>query len=447
MKRAIQSGLIAALFGILGVVLGVVFLAEIRETDDRSATVTIDARLRKRLKAMQSSIEDLQGQVKELKSRSKLAFKPVTRAAPKTSLLPAVKLDPTSMASMAAKIKELESRLAASLRTVNDMSSEELQAKFATALESDNAKGAMEALKALAKIKDFPSFTRCYGQMHEASWLGLRGGERRGWGGSELYQWLLTSTTLGVDGEAAKELQTVALLGLRRVEKDKSKVAGTYGFFLSNQAAPEAAESENKSEQDDREARRQQRRRGRDRGGRGGKEKKRGPQDLYRLALGQLVKIKDAAVISPLSQVLSNQKNPSDVRVIAIKGLIKQGDPSALQSVEGALNDADERVRRTAEVALKVHTPPVSGYLITSVEKDSPAAKAGLASGQIITAVNGKSIKNGKELQNVSRKTENGKAISLSVYSSGSTLTMSMTKEGRRLGVNGRTVKVKEESQ
>ncbi|MDF1667043.1 MAG: PDZ domain-containing protein [Planctomycetota bacterium] len=440
MNRAIQSGLTAALFGIAGLAAGVLIIGEPKTEIPARQQFTIDAKLRKNLSELHSSVKQLQLEVKELKSSRPLprASTPLSAVA-KTTALPSVPMDPSSMASMAAKIRELETKLAMSLRSTNELSSEELQEKFSKAVEKEDGKGAMEALIALSKAKDYGAFTRCYGEMKAANWLGLRGADKRGWGSSGLFHWILTSNTLGVEGETATELQKTALESLRRSDQDMSKVVGTLAFFIANQAVPEAMPEET-GKGNEKDARRNKR--NRRRGEKGGQDKK-GPKDLYRLALLQLVRIKDSAAIPPLGQVLNNAKNPTDVRITAMRGLIRQEDAAGVQTVEGVLSDPNETVRRQAEIALQVKAPAVSGFLVTNVGKESPAASAGLSSGQIITAIDGKAVKSGKDLQKALKKIENGKSLAITVYSNGASSTVTLTKQGKRSGLSGRSVAVK----
>lgn len=438
MNRAIQSGLIAALFGIVGLAAGVLIVGEQQNEAIAREPVKIDAKLRKSLGDLHSSVQQLQKEVKELKRSGPAPSSGIPASSlPKTTALPSVPMDPSSLESMANKIRELETRLALSLRSTNELSSDELQEKFAKAVEKEDGKGAMEALVALSKLKDYGAFTRSFGEMKAANWLGLRGADKRGWGSRGLYHWILTSSTLGVEGEAATELQKAALESLRRSDEDKSKVAGTLAFFISNQPIPEAIkEDPSKTEKEGRRNKRNRRR------GDKGQEKK-GPKDLYRIALLQLTRVKDRAAIPPLSQVLVNAKVPTDARMIAMRGLLRQEDGAGVQAVEGVLGDPNETIRRQAEIALQVKAPAVSGFLVTNVSKESAAATAGLTSGQIITAIDGKAVKSAKDLQKALRKIDNGKSLAITVYSKGASSTVNLTKQGKRSGLSGRAVAVK----
>jgi serine protease Do len=54
----------------------------------------------------------------------------------------------------------------------------------------------------------------------------------------------------------------------------------------------------------------------------------------------------------------------------------------------------------TADIARSLHLPDVHGALVNSVEPDGPGAHAGLATGDVITAVNGEQVKDYNDLRN-----------------------------------------------
>jgi len=60
-------------------------------------------------------------------------------------------------------------------------------------------------------------------------------------------------------------------------------------------------------------------------------------------------------------------------------------------------------------------SPTSSGLLVTGVEKSGPGAKAGLAEGDIVTAINGTQVKTGDALRNMIAMNRPGTQIELEV--------------------------------
>ncbi|MCR4900167.1 MAG: PDZ domain-containing protein, partial [Treponema sp.] len=74
-----------------------------------------------------------------------------------------------------------------------------------------------------------------------------------------------------------------------------------------------------------------------------------------------------------------------------------------------------------ARKQLKIENSKVKGVVVSNVEAKSPAASLRLQEGDIITAVNGKTIKNVSEFyQELSNAT---KSINFDIYSNGGTVT------------------------
>ena len=70
---------------------------------------------------------------------------------------------------------------------------------------------------------------------------------------------------------------------------------------------------------------------------------------------------------------------------------------------------------------LKIDNKKVTGVVVASVESKSPAASLRLQEGDIITAVNGKAVKNIAEFyQELANAT---KSINFDIYSNGGTVT------------------------
>jgi serine protease Do len=68
-----------------------------------------------------------------------------------------------------------------------------------------------------------------------------------------------------------------------------------------------------------------------------------------------------------------------------------------------------------------------SGVLVTEVDADGPAGKAGLKAGDVILAFNGQEISDGSDLRRAVRDAENGREVTLKVQREGRPLDLSVT--------------------
>jgi serine protease Do len=67
-----------------------------------------------------------------------------------------------------------------------------------------------------------------------------------------------------------------------------------------------------------------------------------------------------------------------------------------------------------------------AGVLVTTVSDDTPASRAGLKAGDVITAVDGKDVKTPDDLVQAIRNLPDGKEVMLSVIRAGQPLTIKM---------------------
>ena len=81
----------------------------------------------------------------------------------------------------------------------------------------------------------------------------------------------------------------------------------------------------------------------------------------------------------------------------------------------------------TSEIANSLGLPEVRGALVNSVEPASPADKAGVRRGDVITGVNGKSVRNGNDLRNEVAQLMPGTATKLSIIRDGKERTIDLT--------------------
>ncbi|HEY6331872.1 MAG TPA: trypsin-like peptidase domain-containing protein, partial [Blastocatellia bacterium] len=80
----------------------------------------------------------------------------------------------------------------------------------------------------------------------------------------------------------------------------------------------------------------------------------------------------------------------------------------------------------TKEIADSVGLKNAEGAIVAEPQAGSPAAKAGIKEGDVITAVNGKEIKDGRDLARTIAGIAPGTAIKLDVWRNGETKTMSL---------------------
>jgi Do/DeqQ family serine protease len=69
----------------------------------------------------------------------------------------------------------------------------------------------------------------------------------------------------------------------------------------------------------------------------------------------------------------------------------------------------------TADIATSLHLADVRGALVNSVAPESPAARAGIETGDVITTFNGVAVNNGNELRNLVSSTAPGSAAEVTV--------------------------------
>jgi serine protease Do len=81
------------------------------------------------------------------------------------------------------------------------------------------------------------------------------------------------------------------------------------------------------------------------------------------------------------------------------------------------------------DVAARLKVPQGKGVLVGEVTEGAPAAKGGVQAGDIITAISGKSIKDGKTLQGVVASAPLHKAIPVQVLRDGKAVTLQVTIE------------------
>jgi serine protease Do len=81
----------------------------------------------------------------------------------------------------------------------------------------------------------------------------------------------------------------------------------------------------------------------------------------------------------------------------------------------------------TQDIADSMGLKQAEGALVAEPQKDGPAAKAGIASGDVITAVNGQSIKDARELARVIGGLAPGSAVKLDTLRNGKSKVVNLT--------------------
>ena len=83
--------------------------------------------------------------------------------------------------------------------------------------------------------------------------------------------------------------------------------------------------------------------------------------------------------------------------------------------------------RITPDLASSLGLPNTRGALISDVKEGSPAAKAGVRQGDVITSYNGKAVEDNNQLRNSVASTKPGSSVSLQVLRNGRTETLQAT--------------------
>ena len=105
-------------------------------------------------------------------------------------------------------------------------------------------------------------------------------------------------------------------------------------------------------------------------------------------------------------------------------------DPMVFRGLSGAYLGV-ELTELTPELRSHFGVPDDRGVMIGHVEEDSPAAAAGLAVGDIVTAIDGEPVESSWDLSVAVRRHEGGDSVALEVWRDGRSLDLSATLEER----------------
>lgn len=430
-KSMLKTLVLAGSCVAIGVGLGATFIGELKEDGNVQKDDSEGAYLSE-IQRLKSALASAQGKIKQLQMDELKANKPLIR---KTTALPKMALPDTAdeqskaiVAKLNERIADLEVELAAEKKKTAPLTDEEMAAKirelrdkFDDAFAKKDGAAAVQAMREMAKLdsRAFKARVELWGQMEKNKWFGLDWRGTRGWSTDELLHWALKPDGMKLDDpKLAADFRKTAVWRLGFSQEEPAKKAKTLASFLGTLPLPTELTDEQKK------ARRRRR---------GWKP----DDDLYRASLRNIARIPSEESAQILTGLVNNSAAPSDVRLTAVRGLARQKDDASLQALKYAANDGDPEIRKTAEVGLVRRNPPIQGYLITDVTKNSQAAGLGLEAGSIITGADGKTMKPNDIFQKIYRSKE---PVMVSVYKNGVVQTYKF-KGGQRLGVNGEEVK------
>lgn len=413
--------------GVAGLVFGTGLFAEMQKSGSSSgggqALAHENAELRRDIQDAQQRLSLLKEQ---LANQGKAGSK--SRASKLTELEP-INVEGKGLTELEKKIQELKAQLDGAIADRDKITDEEMAAKikklraeFAKAMAEGRGQDALNVLAALAALDEraYPDLVKLWGEMHKAGWpgVGRRARMGMGWGNVDVFHWALTSAgqVKGIEADVLRAFQASSVFSLRFAEQDDAKRAATYNTFLASLPAPAPLTAEQKQLTGFRRFSLYQ-------------------NDPYRATVAMVSRTNNAQSAQTLSGVISSREVPSDVKVAAVYGLVRQDDPAAEQALADAAADPDPEVKQAAELAQQQQSPPVSGYFVISVEAGSQAATKGIAPGAIIMTYNGQPIRGGRDMWILPQSAE-AEDVNMTVYSGGQTLTVQV-KSKEPLGIMG----------
>ncbi len=138
-------------------------------------------------------------------------------------------------------------------------------------------------------------------------------------------------------------------------------------------------------------------------------------------------RIRAALANSPGLQgrVLYSAQNPTPVPAPAAPRVYVGGDQFGSLDETGWLGVTPEDV--SADRAKELKLASARGVYLSEVEKDSPADKAGLKSGDVITEFNGEHVESVLQFRRLVRETPSGRTVSITVWRDGRSQTVNVT--------------------
>jgi serine protease Do len=140
----------------------------------------------------------------------------------------------------------------------------------------------------------------------------------------------------------------------------------------------------------------------------------------------------NARIRAALANTLSLQdrayyaaQNPTPMPAPAAPRVMIDGDQLELLDDSGWLGVTPEDV--SADRAKELKLASARGVYLSEVEKDSPAEKAGLKSGDVITEFNGEHVESVLQFRRLVRETLSGRTVSITVWRDGRSQNLSAT--------------------
>jgi len=117
-----------------------------------------------------------------------------------------------------------------------------------------------------------------------------------------------------------------------------------------------------------------------------------GSRELAGAAVQNLQQLQDPAAGPYLARAAVNGAQTPEVRASAVTTMAAMGDKADWNTIEQLANDPDPKVSEAARTATAGRNPQATGWLVTAMDEEKAAYKAGMRIGDIITRYNGQAV-------------------------------------------------------